>query len=183
VGTDQLRGCSSSGIDAWPPDIDADNEVTILDLVPYGGKLNAALGDPRYQARLDLEFDGVLDIRDVSAVAAFYGMTCMEVNPDADGDGFANLEELFVDTDPLDDCPDDPADDAWPADLASVEGYGKHDGIVNILDIVQLMPPYFNVKWHKPNYSERKDFNGDHVINIVDVVRLTPPTFNTSCTP
>ena len=48
-----------------------------------------------------------------------------------------------------DPCPDDPDDDARPADLASGlptpdDGYGKHDGTVNILDMVQLTPPVFN---------------------------------------
>ena len=60
----------------------------------------------------------------------------------------------------------------WPADLSSPEGYGKHDGTVNILDIVQLTPPVFNTSPPDPNYSIRKDFNGDSVINILDIVRL-----------
>jgi hypothetical protein len=102
---------------------------------------------------------------------------------DSDGDAFTNTEEAFVGTDPLDACPDDVNDDAWPSDLASLEGYGKHDGVINILDIVQLTPPYFSVREHKKNYSERKDFNGDGIINILDIVRLTPPMFGQSCTP
>ncbi len=183
VGTDQLRGCSIPGIDAWPPDFNTDNLVSLSDLVPYEEKLTVGLGDAGYNSRLDLSFDGVLDIRDAVVVAAFYDLDCMEANPDADGDAFLNLEELAVGTDALDDCPDDPDDDAWPADLASAEGYGKHDGMINILDVVQLTPPFFGSKLHQKNYSERKDFNGDGKLDILDIVRVTPPAFGTTCIP
>jgi hypothetical protein len=88
-----------------------------------------------------------------------------------------------VGTDAADDCPDDLDDDCWPADMAASEGYGKHDGTVNILDIVQLTPPTFGTSPPDPNYATRKDFNGDSVINILDIVRLTPPVFGQTCTP
>ena len=66
---------------------------------------------------------------------------------------------------------------------AASGGFGTHDGTVNILDIVQLTPPYFNVCTGSAYYTERKDFNGDGCINILDIVRLTPPVFGTSCEP
>ena len=47
-------------------------------------------------------------------------------------------------------------------------GYGKHDGTVNILDIVQLTPPVFNTSPPDPNYSTRKDFNGDGTVEFSD---------------
>jgi hypothetical protein len=90
---------------------------------------------------------------------------------------------LFVGTDPDDACPDDLDDDCWPADLAASGGYGKHDGTVNILDIVQLAPPVFGADPPDPNYTQRKDLNGDGTINILDIVRLTPPVFGVTCTP
>ncbi len=153
------------------------------DMLPIQGGMNTELGDPFYQSRVDLVFDGVINVLDAVGVATFYGMSCADVNPDADSDGFQNVEEEYVGTDVMDDCPDDPDDDAWPADMASPQGYGKHDGVVNILDIVQLTPPTFNTKTHQKNYSERKDLNGDGFINILDIVRLTPPTYNISCEP
>jgi FtsP/CotA-like multicopper oxidase with cupredoxin domain len=100
---------------------------------------------------------------------------------DTDCDGFTDAEEAFVGTDPNDACPDTPtpndeADDRWPAGL-------NDDQIIDIEDIVQLTPPYFNTFPPNPNYSIRKDFNGDGVIDIEDITRLTPPTFNQVCTP
>lgn len=102
---------------------------------------------------------------------------------DPDCDGSSGYEEGFVGTDATDACPDDLDDDAWPVDMAAAEGYGKHDRAVNILDMVQLTAPYFNTSPPDPNYSERRDLNGDGSINILDVVRLGPPMFNQTCTP
>jgi hypothetical protein len=108
---------------------------------------------------------------------------------DGDCDGFSDAEEeACAWTDPADACPDDVDDDAWPADLASGlpppdNGYGKHDGTVNILDIMQLTPPVFGKCSPDPLYDPRKDFNCDGCINMLDIVRLTPPTFGTSCVP
>jgi hypothetical protein len=107
---------------------------------------------------------------------------------DSDCDAFTDVEEGNVGTDPADWCPDDPDDDAWPSDLSSGlpppdGGPGKHDGTVNILDIVQLTPPVFGASPPNPLYSIRKDFNADNVINILDIVKLFPPMFSQSCTP
>ena len=39
-----------------------------------------------------------------------------DVDDDDDGDGFADLSEVYVGTDPLDACPDSTSDPAWPLD-------------------------------------------------------------------
>jgi hypothetical protein len=36
---------------------------------------------------------------------------------DGDTDSFLDVVELYLGTDPLDNCPDDPSDDAWPLDI------------------------------------------------------------------
>jgi parallel beta-helix repeat protein len=38
---------------------------------------------------------------------------------DSDSDGFLDAVELYLGTDPLDACPDNPSDDAWPLDMDS----------------------------------------------------------------
>ena len=100
---------------------------------------------------------------------------------DSDDDTFDDGKEVFMATDPLDNCPNNVDHDAWPPDMASTQGFGKHDGTVNILDIVQLTPPTFNTSPPNPNYLERKDLDANGTINILDIVQLTPPVFNTSC--
>jgi hypothetical protein len=110
---------------------------------------------------------------------------------DGDCDGFSDSQEAFVGTDPADACPDDPSDDAWPADLADLFGYGAghHDGVTNIFDINELTPPYFNKCDPDPLYTVRKDFSGlteyvpDGCVNIFDITLLTPPMFGKHCTP
>ena len=37
---------------------------------------------------------------------------------DSDDDGFSDVVESYLGTDPLDNCPDDDADDAWPLDIS-----------------------------------------------------------------
>lgn len=48
------------------------------------------------------------------------------------------------------------------------------DRVVNILDLVQLTPPFFGSSPPDPNYSQRKDFNGDWVIDMVDIDGFLP---------
>jgi hypothetical protein len=110
---------------------------------------------------------------------------------DGDCDGFTDAGEVFAETDPADACPDNPGDDAWPADMADLFGYGAghHDGVTNIFDINELTPPYFGKCDPDPLYTVRKDFSGlteyvpDGCINIFDIALLTPPMFGKSCTP
>jgi hypothetical protein len=69
---------------------------------------------------------------------------------------------------------DDEPDDGWPADMNDSRS-------VNILDIIQMVPPVFNSNSSQPNYSARYDLTPDSVINILDIIQLVPPVFNTSC--
>jgi hypothetical protein len=108
---------------------------------------------------------------------------------DSDCDGFSDSQEAFVGTDPADACPDNEDDDAWPSDLATIDGYGKHDGKSDIFDLNELTPPYFAKCDPDPLYTVRKDFSGlteyvpDGCIKIFDIALLTPPMFGQSCTP
>jgi hypothetical protein len=144
------------------------SSLTLTDIIPVD-----AVGDP-------------IPVGSVLNATVVVGGTCapgVAVDGDGDGDGFTDGEELSAGTDPADDCPDDLGDDAWPADLSAAGGYGKHDGEINVLDIVQLTEPYFNASAPDPNYSVRRDLNGDGMINILDIVRVTPPTFGKICAP
>ena len=95
---------------------------------------------------------------------------------DADYDGFTDVDEAAIGTDVSAGCPDGPAHDAWPSDF-------DMNGVVNITDVFQVLPPYFGTSTGDPNYSERRDLVPDGVINITDVFRVLPPVFGTICTP
>ena len=88
---------------------------------------------------------------------------------DDDNDGFGDVSEEYMGTDPLADCSDGATvgHDAWPPDF-------NMDRVVNILDLVQLLPPFFGSSPPDPNYSQRKDFNGDEVIDMVDIDGFLP---------
>lgn len=168
VGTDQLGSCSSPGHDAWPPDTNGDGKIAVDDTVAYRGRLGSALGDSGYRARLDLDFDGVLDGHDLTTVKQFFGETCSEANPDADGDGFRNQAELFVGTDPLLAC----GARAFPPDF-------NDDRNVNVID-VGAMKSVFGSQQGDGRYTARKDLNADGKINIIDIGTLKP-FFGKSC--
>lgn len=106
---------------------------------------------------------------------------CDALDSDDDNDTYADTLEASVGTNPLDDCPatttanDEPLD-ALPPDL-------DDNGIVNVLDVTQLLPPAFGSTPLDSDYSIRKDLQPDGVINVLDVFSLLPPTFGSGCDP
>jgi hypothetical protein len=94
---------------------------------------------------------------------------------DEDGDEFTNAEELYIDTDAFDDCPDVVGShDAWPADI-------NIDRWVNSSDIIAFsqninMPAELNVE---PTYDARYDLSNDGWVNTTDILiisqRVTMP--------
>jgi hypothetical protein len=125
------------------------------------------------------------DVEDLPNVHKIFPLVTVTDDPplDSDGDGFSDATEAFVGTDAADACPDNEDDDAWPADLATIDAYGKHDGKSDIFDINELTPPVFGKHKGDPLYDRRKDFTGDDVIDIFDITRLAPPVFGTRCSP
>ena len=85
---------------------------------------------------------------------------------DDDDDGFDDAQESYVGTDPLDDCGDDPSDDAWPPDA-------KIDTMVNILDVVKFRPAMLSCNG-APAFDERYDLKIDYCVDVLDVVMLIP---------
>jgi len=101
------------------------------------------------------------------------------VDSDDDDDGFADSVEIFVGTDPLKACaattsPGDEDPDPWPPDFTD-------DRVVNVTDIVFVLPPYFGSTSADPDYLARSDLMADGVINIFDLSAMLPPLFGRSC--
>jgi len=87
---------------------------------------------------------------------------------DSDGDGFINSDELYIGTDPFDDCPDGSWDDAWPPDI-------NNDTEVNIGDIMEYFAfGAYPSEVGDPGYDNRLDLSADGSINIADIMTLVP---------
>jgi len=75
--TDQQNACPDDPNDnAWPPDLNNDTAVNILDVLLFRGRIMSALGDPGYEERFDLSFDGTINIVDVVTMRPFIMSTC-----------------------------------------------------------------------------------------------------------
>jgi len=81
---------------------------------------------------------------------------------DCDDDEFTDFVESYLDTDPLDDCPDDPSDDAWPFDI-------NVDTWSNILDVL-LYKGHLQTQVGDPDYDQRLDLNADAWVDILDIL-------------
>jgi len=171
VATDQLNGCPrSSDEDAWPPDMNRDKRVDALDAELFRAHLPSELGDAAYDARFDLQFDSRVDVSDVLVLRPFLGQTCAQVPSDVDGDGtsnaddidddndaFVDSDEIYIGTDWLDCCPDNPSDDAWPPDI-------NMDTSANILDVLLYKRKLIG------SYDRRYDLDASGAVNAVDVL-------------
>ena len=78
IGTDPLDACTDEpgDADAWPPDTYIDTRVNIFDLMEIVPHLPSALGDPKYDSRVDMNVDGRISIFDIMALVPFLGTQC-----------------------------------------------------------------------------------------------------------
>ena len=98
---------------------------------------------------------------------------------DMDGDGWATASEATIGTDPLDNCPDSPSDNAWPPDI-------NNSGGVDIIGDIALVTGQFGKAVGAPplapaRYDIGEPPNGSIGV-IDDIVRMTA-VFGTMCTP
>jgi putative hemolysin len=95
-------------------------------------------------------------------------------DPDDDNDGFTDDKELYMGTDPLDACPDNPSDDAWPPDV-------NRDTRANVGDLLAFVPRLLT-RVGDALYSPRFDLNVDGRVNVGDIL-ICAPVLLTSCAP
>jgi len=98
-----------------------------------------------------------------------------DVCGDGDADGFIDAIELYLGTDPVDSCPDNPSDDAWPPDK-NMDTFVTVVG--DILDYAGTMGK------DVATYPElqRRDLNMDGYITVVGDVRIYQDRMGKSCT-
>jgi hypothetical protein len=66
IGTDPLDACPDSpSDDAWPPDINNDTNVNVLDVVKFKPVVFCCNGDVCYNPRNDLDIDGCISVLDI----------------------------------------------------------------------------------------------------------------------
>jgi hypothetical protein len=100
-----------------------------------------------------------------------------EPGVDTDLDGFDNDVECYLGTDPLDDCPDDPTDDAWPVDM-------NMDTEINVLDLFQfVLADVLGTTLGDPDYDVRFDLNCDETVDVLDLFQYVAlEVLATQCT-
>jgi hypothetical protein len=82
LGTNPNAACSATNtandelIDAWPPDIDDNQQVTTPDVGSFVFHLNAVTGSPSYTARLDLDQNGIINTHDVGRLVIPLNSSC-----------------------------------------------------------------------------------------------------------
>jgi hypothetical protein len=179
-GTHQAIGCGRAGpVTQHVREISTNNahaneHFTIVvgqtEPAVHAGISCSILGDPPEECGngVDEDLDGLIDEEpDVD----HDGLSDC-VDSDDDGDGYPDSLESRLSTDPWNHCPRHPFDKAWPPDI-------DNSRTVTIVDVLSIKP-VFNTSVGNPNYSVRKDLNGDGSITIVDVLSVKPH-FNKSC--
>jgi len=93
---------------------------------------------------------------------------------DSDGDGWSDAAETMIGTDPLDNCPDSAADDAWPADI-------NNDTFVDIIADISVLTNNFAVSVPPaPARHSVAPETPDGFVDIFDISRLAG-VFAQSC--
>jgi hypothetical protein len=147
----------------------------------YGADAGDKLGSV---AAGDVNGDGVDEVLVAAPRAAGVGGTrqaCGEAyvlrlgDSDGDADGFLDLVELYLGTDPLDNCPDDPTDDAWPLDINMDTAITVAGDALNFRDRIGAAPG-------SPEWWQRLDLNADGAITVAGDALMYRGMIGESCT-
>jgi beta-lactamase superfamily II metal-dependent hydrolase len=94
---------------------------------------------------------------------------------DDDNDGFIDSHEDYLVTDPLDACPDNPSDAAWPLDI-------NNDGQLSVPGDVLNFRGRIGAAPGAPEWWQRLDLNGDGGITIPGDVLMYRGRIGEACT-
>ncbi|MGQ9573061.1 MAG: thrombospondin type 3 repeat-containing protein, partial [Dehalococcoidia bacterium] len=78
MGTDHLDDCPDAigSDDCWPPDLNVDREVNILDVLLFKPVMNSRIGDASYNRRYDFNASGEINILDVLLFKPMFNTQC-----------------------------------------------------------------------------------------------------------
>lgn len=82
LGTDPILACAATTAaddeapDAWPPDNNDDQQVTLTDVLRYIPVFNSFAPGPLYNPRFDLNADDRVGLSDILMFIPFFGVTC-----------------------------------------------------------------------------------------------------------
>jgi len=93
---------------------------------------------------------------------------------DSDDDGFTDGREVYLGTDPLDACPDDPSDAAWPLDIDNDGAITVTADVFNFVGRIGAMPG-------DPNWWQRLDLDGDGAITVTGDIFLYGGKIGRAC--
>jgi hypothetical protein len=93
---------------------------------------------------------------------------------DADGDGFTDGRELYLTTDALDACPDDPSDAAWPLDM-------DNDGMITVMGDVLTYRGHIGESVAEHPAMRRLDLDTDGMITVMGDVLMYRGTVGETC--
>jgi len=102
-------------------------------------------------------FDGVALSAEIAVDEPCPGECLPDV--DTDGDGFDDDVECYLPTDPLDNCPDNDTDDAWPLDINMNKDLSVSDDVFNYVGRIGATPG-------SPNWWVRLDLDMSGDISV-----------------
>ncbi|MCJ7511183.1 MAG: dockerin type I domain-containing protein [Dehalococcoidia bacterium] len=170
-------------------DVDGDGYVTYVDIGIISGFLEGTGSlTPEQKLRADINGDGAVTQADIDGIKAYLdGLSptvplCEDADnnglpsyqEDDDNDGFVTWVELYLGTDPQDNCPDSSSDDAWPLDI-------NKDRLITVVGDISNFSGRIGTKAGNPNYSQRLDFNTDGHITVVGDISLYRGHIPQSC--
>ena len=187
-GTAPFTGCYSS--EGSLSDLNGENSSGVWTLEvhdDYGGDTGAIEAWSLELCRdldQDGDGDGVPDALDNCPAVSNPDQTNTDSDPqgdacdtDDDNDDFNDAVESYVGTDPLDACPDDDTDDAWPFDM-------NMDTDINVLDLFQfVLADVLATTSGDPKFSARFNLNWDETIDVLDLFQYVAlEVLATQCT-